>query len=302
MSYTPPAAYVDTQGGDTMQGNLTIDAPSTAYLALDRNTVTDYSQVEWRTNGAQKWVLGTASGNENLRYYSAVADKNALAVDSATALATVAADPTATLGIATKGYVDTQRDTRVKKTGDTMSGPLDIAGYLGISGGSNIYVTNGGNVQAGGFVVNQAGGVVNMNGLRVQSVGTPTAATDAATKVYVDAVADTGYTRNGWSNYSGAYSGAFKHGTVVTLYASIFFSGKVLAANTEYVVGQTSVGYRPAVTIIFPVIWVDSSPITQTVGYGYITTAGQIVAATSTYGFTMVSADSLSWNATFATN
>jgi hypothetical protein len=61
-------------------------------------------------------------------------------------------DPTSAQDVATKVYTDTQRDTRVAKTGDSMSGALAM--------GSN----------------------------KITGLGTPTAGTDATTKTYVDGI------------------------------------------------------------------------------------------------------------------
>ena len=83
---------------------LTINSPGTAYVALDKNAVSNYGQFEFRTNGVQTFVVGTDNA-DNLRIF--VPGVGAvLTVDKATGQVAVAAAPTGGTSVANKTYVD----------------------------------------------------------------------------------------------------------------------------------------------------------------------------------------------------
>ena len=95
------------KAGDTMTGNLAIDNAGTASLILDRGADTNYAQCDFRTAGVSQWVFGERAGGSGLHITNVPTSTVAVSLNATTSLATVAGDPTAALGIATKQYVDT---------------------------------------------------------------------------------------------------------------------------------------------------------------------------------------------------
>jgi len=146
-------AYADTKlaaAGGTATGDVII-AKTLPTLTLNATDGTDAS-VRGQDTGKTRWIMrygnGTVEGGANagsdfdlLRY----ADDGttllgaSLMFNRATGLGSVAADPTAVLGIATKGYVDSAISTvdgaNVNKAGDTMTGPLITTNGTGINTG-----------------------------------------------------------------------------------------------------------------------------------------------------------------------
>jgi len=129
--------FVNTSG-DIMTGDLII-SKDTPGLGLNRVGVPD-AQIRGLKDGLSRWtvVLGdnVVEGGGNIgsdfrisRYDdSGGRIGNPLLISRQTGLITIEGDPTVPLGVATKQYVDSHVDTGsyVLKTGDTMSGPLNI--------------------------------------------------------------------------------------------------------------------------------------------------------------------------------
>lgn len=155
--------YVTKTGANTMtgpltvQGNLTVSPGSLSvsydvtfgfngagYSAVYMNAAPNTNRITYyQTNGSTRWLYGTGAGAESGGdagsdfFLSAYHDNGAAAWTSlyfsrATGLGTVAGDPTALLGIATKQYVDNKvaSGDYVKKSGDDMSGALSVAGMI----------------------------------------------------------------------------------------------------------------------------------------------------------------------------
>lgn len=185
--------YVDNQvatrlplTGGTLTGSLTattlistgqIQIPEAMRVLRDGNTV--YIQTGDGTSGSfkplsfTKWLQGTPIFriNENNVTFSVPA---------------IGVTPTSSTHLTTKGYVDTQVNTRVSKSGDTMTGALTVPGLTSTSsvdlnggasirfnttsGNSVIFFRNGSNVEQGYIGYFPADGSIRM---RVGSAGTP---------------------------------------------------------------------------------------------------------------------------------
>lgn len=77
--------------GQTVQipgAGVVVDSSSTAYLKLDRNAATDYSQLEYLTNGTQAFAVGLNTSGQ-LRVYATTFGNNALIIDPATGVVTI---------------------------------------------------------------------------------------------------------------------------------------------------------------------------------------------------------------------
>jgi collagen triple helix repeat protein len=106
--------------GGTLTGNLTVSKASPSFT-LNKTAATQYVSIVANNNGNTRWFMAlgdnTAEGGANagsnfqLIPYSDAASAlpAALTITRSTGLATVAGDPTAALGIATKQYADTKQ-------------------------------------------------------------------------------------------------------------------------------------------------------------------------------------------------
>lgn len=144
--------FVDV-AGDTMTGDLLFnkDGPAIRFNNIGATaTVIDSSH-----NSSLRWrlVLGDTvaetGGNAGFDFaLLAATDAGAPAATPilkgtrSTNLLTVAGDPTAPLGIATKQYTDAGSGTKVNKAGDTMTGPLVLPGdpASGLQAATKAYV------------------------------------------------------------------------------------------------------------------------------------------------------------------
>ena len=139
--------YLPLSGG-TLTGNLTIDK-ATPTLIFDNAAAGQARQIQGMTNGSLRWVLAPGSADaesgsdagSNFTIYRYDDSGSylgiALNITRSTGLATVAGDPTAALGIATKQYVDNNAPASVG-VGQTWQ---DVSGSR--SGGVSYQNTNG---------------------------------------------------------------------------------------------------------------------------------------------------------------
>jgi Chaperone of endosialidase len=160
--------YVNVTG-DTMTGPLTIDVGQDGVSIIQLNgTGTGYGEVGLLRNGIARWLIRTGTNTETgndtgadlhviSRHDDGTSNKTALNINRATGLATVTANPTATLGIATKGYVDTKAGAYLPLAGGTLTGNL-----LTRTGGTPIDVRGAGIVYSGATNVTGTGNVIAM--------------------------------------------------------------------------------------------------------------------------------------------
>jgi len=199
--------------GDVMTGNLSIKATNATFV-LNKTSDTGAMNIAGQYNDLTRWLIkigdNTAESPGNVgsnftvhRFDNSGSDLGeVLGINRATGLATVTGDPTAPKGIATKKYADdvyagavAVANTKVSKSGDTMSGQLTVQGdiyamrnqtqgiiFLGGNGahyvyfdGANYSLPNGGLVVGGGVSAGAASfsGAVNANGGMVVPYGQP---------------------------------------------------------------------------------------------------------------------------------
>jgi len=122
--------------GDTMTGDLKI-AKAVPVLTLDSSDSNTGGLIYGQKSGVNKWLIqlgSTATSDLYItRYDDTQTVAHALVIDRVTALGTVAGDPIAPLGIATKQYVDTVASgggsgSYLPLTGGTLTGTLVISG------------------------------------------------------------------------------------------------------------------------------------------------------------------------------
>ena len=102
----PDLATFVLKGGDTMTGDLTISkAAGVPAITLNPAEAAQQALVNFNQTDVLKWQLGKHTDGGFLLYANGPG-LTALFFDATTALATVVANPTAPLGIATKQYVD----------------------------------------------------------------------------------------------------------------------------------------------------------------------------------------------------
>jgi hypothetical protein len=116
--------------------------------------------------------------------------KNASAIfDAGTTKITGVATPTVGSDAATKTYAD----TKVAKTGDTLSGSIDMGSNKITSLGTPTVGTDAATKTYADTKVSKSGdtmsGVLDMGSSKITNLGTPTASGDATTKAYVDSIA-----------------------------------------------------------------------------------------------------------------
>jgi hypothetical protein len=131
-------------------------------------------------------LASVTSAADTLPYFSAygAASTTVLTSYSRTLLESIdAAAARATLGL---GTISTQDSSNVTITGGTITGLTELGVDNITINGNEISSTN----IDGDISLNPAGsGSVDVNGARIINVGTPTASTDAANKLYVDTLA-----------------------------------------------------------------------------------------------------------------
>lgn len=238
------------KAGDTMTGDLSISKASPV-LALNRPAAGTVAALRGRVGGLDRWTVepgnGTAEGGANAGSDFAIArfsDAGAyidspLLVSRATGVATFnaipvgpASNPTTDDQLARKAYVDAQRDTRVAKAGDTMTGDLAIskagpqlvldkaasgqaAALAGRTGASQRWFMELGNANAEAgsnagsdfsltrysdagavidspFVVTRSTGVASFSAIPTGPASDPTTGNQLARKAYVDTKAASG--------------------------------------------------------------------------------------------------------------
>jgi hypothetical protein len=132
------ASYLLLAGG-TLTGSLNI-ATTNPTLTLNKAGSGNNNTIAAQTAGGLRWnvMLGNSaleSGSNNGSDFTitAIADDGtttigtALNIKRSTGLITLAGNPTATLGAATKGYVDSGDALKLSLTGGTLTGPLILA-------------------------------------------------------------------------------------------------------------------------------------------------------------------------------
>ena len=139
--------------GGTLTGDILIQKMHPA-IVLDGTAAGSSNAIHGRLLTKQRWMLrpgngapetgGNAGSDFDLHRY---ADDGSylggvLSFSRQTGLGAVAADPTSPLGIATKGYIDTQVAAnisgKVNRTGDTMTGNLISPVGLGFGTGGSV--------------------------------------------------------------------------------------------------------------------------------------------------------------------
>jgi hypothetical protein len=121
------------KAGDTMTGDLII-SKANPNLLLNDTTTSGYPDVRWRRQNNDRWVAratnelesgGSTGSNFELIGLTDVGGVSAtpIRITRVDGRIVLAADPTASLGAATKQYAD----LKVAKTGDTMTGSLTPA-------------------------------------------------------------------------------------------------------------------------------------------------------------------------------
>ncbi|HEY1606842.1 MAG TPA: hypothetical protein VGF77_14720 [Allosphingosinicella sp.] len=184
-----------TSGSGTTQtvldndGNLTLghDTQVNGDLTIHGGTAFDTSP---QFNQGATFV-GAATFNGGLTS-SGITNNGDLSVTGATTLtgsltaADISASSISVTGSANSASIKTGS---VNATSLFSSGGAQVQGFLTVNGGASLNgTTQISNAQVGNLSV-LAGGTIDAGGNRIQNVGTPIAATDAANKAYVDAVA-----------------------------------------------------------------------------------------------------------------
>lgn len=209
------------KAGDTMTGDLTV-AKASPSLVLDATGTNDSGVVVFRDGGIGRWLLyrDGAAGDFVIRRNSAAGATVdfPIIISAADGKVTLAGAPTAAGHAAHKSYVDTADALRLLLTGGTLTGNLLVAknapevnlDATGTDDSSTIRFKDGGvdrwrffrygpdgslnfqRLDATGVVLNTllalsaADGSVGLTGATAVTVPTPTAATHAARKDYVD--------------------------------------------------------------------------------------------------------------------
>lgn len=120
-------------GATSLTGDLTV-AKTAPIIAVDATGANDSAQVHFKDGGVLRWMIQRFGPDGNLyigRHDSAgVAQNDVLTVSQATGLMTVAGDPTAALGVATKQYVDGVANEVVASGTLSFAGSTVTAGSL----------------------------------------------------------------------------------------------------------------------------------------------------------------------------
>ena len=131
------AAQLDGNGFTLVNGGFTANTTGSAFYGLTVNGPVAWRAIGFQTSGAQRWTFGTnntpeSGANAGSDFYvqgwndAAAISTIALTISRATGLATVYGDPTASMGIATKHYVDTE----IAASGTFVDAPNDGNAYM----------------------------------------------------------------------------------------------------------------------------------------------------------------------------
>jgi len=154
------------KAGDTMTGDLTV-AKATPAFSLDKTASGLESQIWGKTAGVNRWkmALGDASPETGSHLGSAFTLHSrsddgtlrqlVLTAPRDTGLLSVAGDPTAALGVATKQYVDARAGDAMAYSGMQINGSMEVSQELGSTGSG---VINAAKYIVDGWVVNSVGG------------------------------------------------------------------------------------------------------------------------------------------------
>ena len=168
---------------DTSAGNLTIAPAADLILTMGGGTLdmsnTNANEIKFADNQATSLVLKTADHNY-ITFVSTNSGEKVLFGRDVEFDNAVQADNTVTVGVDDTGYdVKFFGDTAGKSwLWDTSADKMVVTGDASVSGATTL---------SGGFSV-AASQTIDMGGNRVTNVSNPSAAQDAATKSYVDAV------------------------------------------------------------------------------------------------------------------
>jgi len=133
------------KAGDTMTGDLTV-AKATPAFSLDKTASGLESQIWGKTAGVNRWkmALGDASPETGSHLGSAFTLHSrsddgtlrqlVLTAPRDTGLLSVAGDPTAALGVATKQYVDARAGDAMAYSGMQINGSMEVSQEFGGSG------------------------------------------------------------------------------------------------------------------------------------------------------------------------
>ena len=251
--------YVNVDG-DTMTALLTLTPTTSEALRINAPASPNSSVIKFRSGGSDRAEIGVSSSFLWLGYGgSTVLSVNATEVSANQPVRLpIGSSPASDYIAAHKLYVDTQRDTRVAKTGDTLTGNLKFQKSapridLESVGGSTRY----------GSVIGGAVGLTlegpNTTAIVLLSTDVdfnkpiylpsdPTQALQAATKQYVDGkagitqvAADARYLQLA----GGVLTGALTVNTFLSVYDNAFFYGDTVQVTNTLEAGMLS---TPVVT------------------------------------------------------
>jgi hypothetical protein len=127
------------KAGDTMTGPLNQSSPG-HWAFQPPGAGSFYSSI----STPDRFFVGTDLSADSFRIYSTGPAANVLTVDGLTGRVTVAVDPTAALGVATKQYVDAGDVAGLAAAGMQINGGMEVSQELGAGGRStNGYICDG---------------------------------------------------------------------------------------------------------------------------------------------------------------
>ena len=189
---------VNTTGNNTIAGNLTVNGNTTlGNAATDTVTITADVASNIIPSVDSTYTLGDSSNYWSNAYIDAITTTGNITVGGSVTVANVldmtnglinnVATPSASTDAANKGYVDTAINNLIGGAPGTLDTLNEIA--AAINDDANVYTTLTTSIAAklplaGGTMT----GNITMGGNTVTGLGTPTLATDAATKGYIDTI------------------------------------------------------------------------------------------------------------------
>lgn len=139
-----------TQGLNTLTKSLDISTQGTTALAISRGAITNYGHLDFQTAGVSQWLIGTrANEGEDLSIFNSANSQRPLRFSATTGLVEVLGDPTASLGVATKQYVDSKTGASgiptsiVDVKGDLIVATAnDVVSRLAVGADTNVLVAD----------------------------------------------------------------------------------------------------------------------------------------------------------------